>query len=212
MQVTGRVLDFVQAFLHGSLLALGLILPLGIQNLFVFNQGAAQPSLWRALPVVIAAAACDTLLIVLSVQGVSLLLLTFGFFKIIVVAAGVVFLCYMGWLTWHNTTVQQNDNAESALSIRQQVFFAASVSLLNPHAILDTIGVIGTSSVAYQGKEKLLFTVACILVSWVWFFFLAALGRKLGSQQWFTRGFAVVNKASAIFMWGSALYMVYTTL
>lgn len=32
--------------------------------------------------------------------------------------------------------------------------FAASVSLLNPHAILDTIGVIGTNSIQYIGSEN----------------------------------------------------------
>ncbi|EOB7095948.1 hypothetical protein NYT36_02995 [Staphylococcus aureus] len=32
----------IQPVLHGILLALGLILPLGAQNVFVFNQGANQ--------------------------------------------------------------------------------------------------------------------------------------------------------------------------
>jgi L-lysine exporter family protein LysE/ArgO len=36
--------------------------------------------------------------------------------------------------------------------------FAMSVSLLNPYAILVTIGVIGTSSLVYNGYEKWLFT------------------------------------------------------
>lgn len=31
------------ALLHGIALAFGLILPLGAQNVFVFNQGASQP-------------------------------------------------------------------------------------------------------------------------------------------------------------------------
>lgn len=201
----------MQAFIHGILLALGLILPLGVQNLFVFNQGASQPYFWNVLPVVIAAAVCDTLLIVLSVQGVSLLLLTFGFFKLLLVSLGAVFLGYMGWLTWRNTAVQNSDKTTESLSVRQQVVFAVSVSLLNPHAILDTIGVIGTSSVNYAGNDKLLFTSACILVSWIWFFFLAVLGRHLGSQQWFAQGSVVINKVSALFMWGSAAYMIYTT-
>jgi hypothetical protein len=71
----------MQSFLHGLILAFGLILPLGVQNLFVFNQGAAQPNFWRALPVVAAASLCDTVLILLAVQGVSLLLLKFALFK-----------------------------------------------------------------------------------------------------------------------------------
>jgi L-lysine exporter family protein LysE/ArgO len=55
--------------LHGAGLALGLILPLGPQNVFVFSQGAVQPRLARALSVVVAASLCDTLLIMLAVLG-----------------------------------------------------------------------------------------------------------------------------------------------
>jgi L-lysine exporter family protein LysE/ArgO len=202
----------MQAFFHGFILSIGLILPLGVQNLFVFNQGATQISFLRALPVVIAASLCDTLLILVSVEGVSLLLLKFGFFKMILVGSGTIFLCYMGWLTWNNTRLQSNDQSSKNFSIKQQIIFAATVSLLNPHAVLDTIGVIGTSSVNYEGNDKLLFTIACILVSWFWFFLLAALGRILGSKKWFTQGYVVINKVSAVFMWGSACYMLYHAL
>ena len=41
-----------EAILHGIILAFGLIVPLGVQNVFVFNQGALQPTFMRALPVV----------------------------------------------------------------------------------------------------------------------------------------------------------------
>lgn len=48
--------------IHGLILAFGLILPLGVQNLFIFSQGAIQVSLWNAMPAVITAGLCDTLL------------------------------------------------------------------------------------------------------------------------------------------------------
>ncbi len=41
------------------------------------------------------------------------------------------------------------------MPLKKQILFAASVSLLNPHAILDTIGVIGTNSIQYIGSEKM---------------------------------------------------------
>ncbi|MEG6584248.1 LysE/ArgO family amino acid transporter [Dendrosporobacter sp. 1207_IL3150] len=201
----------MQAFIHGVILAIGLILPLGVQNLFVFNQGVTQPSFFRALPAIITASMCDTLLILISVHGISLLLLSFGFLKIIMAAFGAVFLCYIGWLTWNNTAVN-NDRDKKSLSSKQQIIFAVTVSLLNPHAILDTIGVIGTSSVNYQGDDKLLFTAACIIISWAWFFFLAILGRGLGSQNWFIQYYEVINRFSAILIWGSAVYIVLTML
>jgi L-lysine exporter family protein LysE/ArgO len=44
-----------------------------------------------------------------------------------------------------------------ALSTERQICFTASVSLLDPHAILDTVGVIGTGAPAYAGRERWLF-------------------------------------------------------
>ncbi|MFE4426334.1 LysE family transporter [Peribacillus butanolivorans] len=55
-----------------------------------------------------------------------------------------------------------------------------SVSLLNPHAIIDTVGVIGISSLSYTGIEKMTFTAATILISWIWFFSLAIVEKKVG--------------------------------
>ena len=43
----------LQPIVHGVLLALGLILPLGAQNVFVFNQGANQKKFTKVLPVII---------------------------------------------------------------------------------------------------------------------------------------------------------------
>lgn len=200
----------MQAFIHGMVLAMGLILPLGVQNLFVFTQGVSQPTFLRVLPVVFTAGMCDTLLIVLAVQGVSLFIASFAWFKVCLLGIGVVFLLYMGWLTWNDTLVNSSNHEGTHLTISQQMLFAVTVSLLNPHAVLDTIGVIGTSSIYYVGNEKLLFIMACIMVSWCWFLLLAIIGWKVGKTNSSTRVFGYMNKVSAIFMWLSALYMVYT--
>lgn len=201
----------MQAFVHGMILAMGLILPLGIQNLFVFTQGVIQPTFLRALPVVFTASMCDTLLILLAVQGVSLFIASFAWVKVLFLGIGIVFLSYMGWLTWNNTLVSGCDNEEKSFTIKQQILFAVTVSLLNPHAVLDTIGVIGTSSINYIGNDKVLFTMACILISWCWFLLLAVLGWKTGKQKGFTQMFGVMNKISAVLMWLSAIYMAYSS-
>lgn len=59
----------LQPLIHGLLLALGLILPLGAQNVFVFNQGANQKKISKALPVIITTGLCDTFLIVIAILG-----------------------------------------------------------------------------------------------------------------------------------------------
>lgn len=196
----------LEAILHGFVLAFGLILPLGAQNVFVFNQGAAQPTLLRAMPVVITAALCDALLILLAVMGVSLVVLSVAWLKTVLYVVGFFFMVYMGYLTWISRP-NINGEEKERFSAKKQIMFAASVSLLNPHAILDTIGVIGTSSLSYTGSEKWGFTIACILVSSLWFFSLSVAGRmagKLDSSGKMQRG---LNMVSAIIMWSVAVYM-----
>lgn len=193
------------AFFHGFILAFGLILPLGVQNLFIFNQGAVQPSFFRALPSIVTASVCDTLLILLAVLGVSLVIFTFSWLKIFMISLGILFLSYMGWLTWHSR-VEESGEGEG-MPPGKQIAFSASVSLLNPHAILDTIGVIGTSSLSYNGQERYFFTLACILVSWLWFFGLAAAGRILKSATKSRKWLVWLNKISALIIWGTAVYL-----
>jgi L-lysine exporter family protein LysE/ArgO len=197
----------LSAFLHGYLLSLGLILPLGPQNVFVFSQGATQPRLRRALPVVLTAALADTALILVAVLGVSAVVLTVPWVKIVLGVIGVAFLLYIGWVTWRSE-VHEDDTTKLAHQwpVRRQIIFTLSVSLLNPHAILDTIGVIGTSSLAYAGGDRIAFTAACILNSWAWFFMLAVAGKLIGSigpvRKW-------LNRVSAVIIWLSAVYLVY---
>lgn len=202
----------LEAFIHGFILALGLILPLGVQNVFVFNQGALQPRFMKVLPVIITASLCDTLLILVAVLGVSLLILGSFWMKAILIGGGFIFLIYMGWATWNSKPSNERKEIAENFSLKKQVLFSASVSLLNPHAIMDTVGVIGTSSLRYQGPEKVIFAVACILVSWIWFLGLSLVGRASGKLDKSGKFLLRLNKISALVMWGAAVYLVFSLL
>lgn len=195
----------MEAIVHGIILAFGLILPLGVQNVFVFSQGATQPKLIRALPAVVTAALCDTFLILLAVFGLSTIVLQFEWLRLGLMIAGILFLLYMGYVIWRSKPTTNETN--KALPIRQQIIFALSVSLLNPHALLDTVGVIGTSALKYVGTEQVIFTIACITVSWIWFFGLTLVGtvmKKIDSTGGLMN---IFNKCSALFIWGTAIYL-----
>ncbi|KOO50965.1 LysE/ArgO family amino acid transporter [Viridibacillus arvi] len=195
----------MEAILHGFLLAFGLILPLGVQNVFIFSQGASQPNLLKALPATIAASLCDTLLIVLAVFGLSAIVLQFEWLRLGLMSVGIIFLFYMGYSIW--TSKPASVETGKSLPMKKQIIFALSVSLLNPHAILDTVGVIGTSALRYTGMEQIIFTVTCIAVSWCWFFGLTLAGatmKKLDSSGTLMNLF---NKCSSIFIWCTALFL-----
>ena len=199
------------AFVHGVCLALGLILPLGVQNLFVFQQGIVQRKLLYAIPVAVTAAICDTILIILSVSGVSMVFIHFCVLKNCLLVCGILFLLYMGYINWRNCGDLQGVNVKAFLP-KQQIVFAMSVSFLNPYAFLDIIGVIGTSSLQYENEEKMLFTFACILVSWIWFFSLAFAGRCLGAADNLGNKIKIINKISSLFIWGTALMLIYNLI
>ncbi|MFJ7727672.1 LysE/ArgO family amino acid transporter [Neobacillus sp. NPDC097160] len=199
----------ISAAIHGFILAFGLILPLGVQNVFVFNQGAMQKRWLFVLPVVLTASICDTFLISLAVFGVSAVVLGVAWIKVTLLVAGILFLLYMGYTTWKSKPQAEAAVAKS-FSPRKQIAFAASVSLLNPHAIMDTIGVIGTSSLSYTGSAKITFMVVCIVVSWMWFFGLSLVGRFVGKLDQSGKFLLVLNKLSALIMWGTALYLLFS--
>ncbi|MEI4768064.1 LysE family transporter [Psychrobacillus sp. FJAT-51614] len=196
----------MEPILHGIILAFGLILPLGVQNVFVFTQGVTQPSLIRALPAAITAAICDTILIVLAILGLSMIVLQFEWIRFVLLIGGILFLMYMGKVIWHSDPA--SFEGKKALPFKKQILFALSVSLLNPHALLDTIGVIGTSAVKYNGQDQGLFMMACIIVSWLWFLILATIGALLKKIQIPNHVFILFNKLSAIFIWGTAIYLL----
>lgn len=196
------------AFIHGVALALGLILPLGVQNVFIFNQGATHKRISKAIPAIVTAAVCDTVLILLAVTGVSLMVFSFVWLKNFIFIIGFFFLIYMGWSIFKsNPDLDMEQHEGVYFTAKRQITFAASVSLLNPHAIIDIIGVIGPNSLAYDGYKLALFTVACISVSWIWFIGLAIAGRFLGNVD--TTGVWVkrFNQISAFIIWGMAVYI-----
>ncbi|SEM05280.1 L-lysine exporter family protein LysE/ArgO [Paenibacillus sp. cl141a] len=198
----------IGVILHGFILALGLILPLGVQNVFVFNQGVVQPRFIRALPVIITASLCDTLLISLAVLGVSVIVLEYEWIKMTLFTLGICFLVYMGAATWRSSPLGQDPESARSFTPKKQIVFAMSVSLLNPHAVLDTMGVIGTSSLQYEGADKMIFTVVCIAVSWLWFLGLGIVGRAAGRMDTSGRMLFALNRISAVIMWGTAAYLV----
>ncbi len=186
----------LQAIAHGILLALGLILPLGAQNVFVFNQGANHKSISKSLPVIITAGLCDTLLIVLAVLGVSAILLSLPALQIAIYCIGLLFLLYMAISLWR--TRPDSIQTYRPMSAKKQMSFAMSVSLLNPHAIMDIFGVIGTNGAIYDDGEKVAFTVATAGISWIWFFFLAIAGKIIGNIDTTGKYITILNKCSAI--------------
>ncbi len=198
----------VAAFAHGFFLALALILPLGPQNTFVISQGTTYSQYRKTVPVVVTAALSDTVLIVVAVMGVSLVLLAIPWLKDILTVLGIVFLAWMGWQSWKTPvyTGLGEDSSQAYWTLRRRVFYTLRASLLNPHAIMDTVVVIGGGAALYtHSLDRLAYASAAVFVSWTWFFAISLAGGFLRHLS----PLRLMNRLSAAIMWTiAARYLV----
>jgi L-lysine exporter family protein LysE/ArgO len=61
---------------------------------------------------------------------------------------------------------------------------AVGVSVLNPHAILDTVGILGAAIAAQAANERVAFLVGAVCASWVWYGLLSTCASAL--RAWLT--------------------------
>nr|WP_243239460.1 LysE family transporter [Sulfobacillus harzensis] len=179
-------------------------MPLGPQNTFVLTQGAAHSRYRAVLPVVLTAALSDTALITTAVLGVSLVILALPILQTLLTLVGVGFLVVMGYHNWRDMPngADPEGSTSAAWPLRRRIRYSLSVSLLNPHAIMDTVVVIGSGAALYaHASEKLSYALGAALVSWVWFFGLSLAGRQIGRWGRRARSLSIMNKASALIMW-----------
>jgi L-lysine exporter family protein LysE/ArgO len=184
-------------YLAGLALGLTMILPIGVQNLFVLNQGlvAGFP---RVLVAIGTAGLCDTVLIVLGALGASAVLAAAPGLRAALVLGGSVFIAVLGarLLLSRVTSLERAPKAATAGAVVAQ---AAGASLLNPHAILDTVGVIGGAVAARAAGERAPFALGAISASWLWFFLLG--GGAAAVQGWLTPGVrTLVQRGSGALM------------
>jgi L-lysine exporter family protein LysE/ArgO len=162
----------ITVFGSGMLLGLALIIPIGAQNIFVLNQSMAV-GMPRALTTVAIAGLCDSLLIIAGALGVSGVLVSVPGLRPVLLTVGVVLLLHLGTRALRAEMVADTGHEGQRLPLRTMVSRTASVSLLNPHAILDTVGVLGAAIAAQQVGQRIAFAFGTVTASWVWFLILA---------------------------------------
>lgn len=200
-------------FLTGLTFGLALIIPIGAQNILVFSQGLSL-GMPRALWTVLAAATCDSLLILAGALGASALLSQVPGLQGALLLAGCGFLTYLGVKSLRTKVVNSDTEVPAITSPKQVISKAVAASLFNPHAIIDTVGILGAAIAAQSVTGRATFAAGTISASWLWFLGLAAAATALrrvltpARRVWFDRvsgvilcGFAVSFAVEFIRLW-----------
>jgi L-lysine exporter family protein LysE/ArgO len=136
-------------------------------------------------------------LIALGAVGASTLLEHASPMRPLLLGAGAVFLAVLGT----RALKARPSGAETLYVYRPRAVIgkAIGVSLLNPHAILDTVGIIGAAIAAQTADARFAFAGGAATASWIWF--LAIGGGAAIVRRWLTpRVRALIDRISGVIL------------
>ncbi|PCJ75378.1 MAG: amino acid transporter [Rhodobacteraceae bacterium] len=192
----------------GFLTAFALILAIGAQNAFVLKQGIARSHVFW---VCLTCAVSDALLITAGVAGFGLVVAQFPSLPRIMSLGGGAFLVAYG-LTRFVAAYRGGDQmalTAKAAPLGTTILICLSLTWLNPHVYLDTLGLIGAVSTQFiELPQKVAFGVGAVAASFVFFFGLGYGARLLAPIMQTPRTWQVLDVMIGLLMW----YLAYGLL
>ncbi|MBJ6748901.1 LysE/ArgO family amino acid transporter [Geomonas anaerohicana] len=161
----------ISPMLTGFGLGASLIVAIGSQNAFVLRQGLKRQYVFTVCTVCFL---CDSLLIALGAGGFSSIVTASPRLMQVTLWGGVAFLfCYgvrafMSALKPGALDTSGGDDVVDGLA--KVALTTVMLSLINPHAFLDTVVLLGSLAGRYSGGARLLFAVGAMSASCAWFY------------------------------------------
>lgn len=160
----------ITAFIKGMGIGGSLIMAIGAQNAFVLRQGLQrQYVLTSALVCII----CDVLLIALGAAGVGALIAGDPDLYAYAKWGGAAFLIWYGLRSaraaWRPVGLTVDAKPLAPPRHAAVITSALAFSLLNPHAYLDTVVLLGSIGGQEIGIGRVLFAAGAMLASFLWF-------------------------------------------
>ncbi|MFE9203646.1 LysE/ArgO family amino acid transporter [Micromonospora sp. NPDC007230] len=181
----------------GFSVSLALIVAIGAQNAFVLRQGLRRE---HVLPVVVACAASDALLIAAGIAGLGTAVADRPGLLTAIRWTGAAFLLGYAVLAARRAlrpgALTPTDRPPATL--RATVLACLAFTYLNPHVYLDTVLLLG--GVAQQYEQRWAFGGGAALASVVWFTALGGAAHRLAPLLARTAAWRVLDGAVAVVM------------
>ena len=199
--------DDFAAVWAGFGLGLSLIMAIGAQNAFVLRQGVLRA---HVLPVVLACALSDAVLIGLGVAGFGALAQAVPWLEGAMRYGGAAFLLAYGarsaLAAWRGGT-HLDAAAQGARPLAATLVTALALTWLNPHVYLDTVVLLGAISAQFPDARGA-FALGAILASFSFFFALGYGARFLAPIFARPLSWRILDVAIALVMWTIAIRLV----
>lgn len=193
----------------GFATTISLISAIGAQNTFLLRQGLLKQHVFLVCTVCFI---CDVFLISLGIFGVDYVV-TSPFLENCITFGGALFLFVYGGFAFRsawvgNSKLQLDPNNLPARTMGQITLVTLAVTLLNPHAFLDTVVILGGICVPMTLDEKWIFLMGALIGSFIWFYSVGFGARLL--IPWFrsSKTWRFFDTFTGCVMWGIAVTLL----
>ena len=199
----------LSSYFTGLTLMATLIMPIGMQNAFVLNQGIRRQ---HHLFVAGFCSLADAIFMSIGVWGGGKVFNAHPWLLLSIGSVGVIFMVYYGFLCFKSALKGVSsltvDNGE-ARNFKAIVLACCAFTILNPHVYIDTIVILGGFSANLTAEQRPPFVFGGLSASFIWFFGLALLGQKLAPILSKPKNQQIIDFIIAITMWILAAYLLH---
>lgn len=194
--------------LKGFMTGGSLIMAIGAQNAFVIKQGLMRRHLFLTAML---CSGIDAILISFGVLGFGQIVSSVPLFLELAKYFAFIFLLIYGALSLKSafTSKSLEELQENCLpSLKRTTLMLLALSLLNPHAYLDTVILLGSIASHLPLHEQVYFAVGAIASSFGWFFALTYGSRYLSPLLQKPIAWRIIDTLVAFMMWGIAYCLI----
>jgi len=194
--------------LLGFFTGLSLIIAIGVQNIFVIEQGLKRQHVFLICLI------CSISDLILIFIGIFL----FHFFnqyfsntiELILNLLLIIFLIYFIYSKIKSYNIEINFKKELSEISKLSIFFKTlGFTYLNPHVYSDTVFFIGNFSKNFLLNDKIMFGVGASISSFIFFFSIGYLSKLFSKFAQNKRIWKIINMFIIIFMSFLTLYILF---
>lgn len=194
-------------FYNGLLLGFALVAPIGMQNLYVFNN-ALSNSLQHAYLYSMLIWIANSSFVLFAYFGFGTLVNAYLLLKIIVMFVGSFLVIWMGAIILRTSQAIQLKTEQNGMTVKKALTSALIVSWANPQAIIDGSLTLSAFRGTLNNQEVWPFVLGIVAATFIWFnaitFIISLLKTRLPRNIifWF-------NVVSGTILIGYGFYLMY---
>lgn len=195
------------ALLSGMAIGFAFIAPIGMQNLYVFNN--AMNNTWkRALLYVGFVWFADATFSLAAYFGMGALINSNELLKLIVMLLGGLLVLYIGWAIFRSANSVEMGAKGTSLTPKAALMSAFIVTWANPQALVDGSLMLGATRAKLAEADVWPFIIGVLMATATWFIFITLLVNMFKNKLT-KKAFVWVNIVSGFIVMAYGVYLLF---